>query len=182
LIYLEAFYRAKEFPFQVPDENGTMRKVTVQIDNVKCSAQGIGAYYDHFIEFTNLNVRISRDNEEKMNHTRFGVIDIGYKTVDIFAAEGLEPVDDSDICLDNGIGKVFEALSAQFGNAPAKTIERDYFAGKPKFYYDGTFYENFQETVRTKFDKLADDIVKKVYNKWRQYLNLDSASTFKFFR
>jgi hypothetical protein len=32
-----------------------------------------------------------------MNHTRFGVIDIGYKTVDIFAAEGLEPVDDSNI-------------------------------------------------------------------------------------
>ena len=167
---LEKFYTAKEFHFKVPGESGTMRVIKVQIDNVKCSAQGIGAYYDHFIEFSFLKVRLSMANATKMQNTRYGIIDVGYKTIDIFAAEGMETVDNSDVCLDNGIGKLFEDLSAQYGDAPPKTIERDYYAGKSYFYYDGIRYENFQATVAAKIDGLAEEIAKKIYNKWRRYL------------
>lgn len=167
---IQDFYSGKSFEFKAPDSAGNMRNVTVKIQHVNCSPQGIGAYYDRFIEFSGLIVKLSGENSKALQEERYGVIDVGRKTTDFFAAEGLEIIDGSDECLDFGTSYVYENLSKRYNNAPAKLIENTYLKGKSVFNYEGKDYYDFLYDVQNEFDSMAESIARRIQAKWRQQL------------
>lgn len=121
--YEQAYSNLDEF-FSVPDQKN--RLVRVIIHNVKCRLQGTGAYWNLMFEMTSTGKVILSNRNRKLKNCRFGIIDIGNKTIDAYLAEGYESIEDSEKAFSYGVSKVFETVSRALNGCPAKVIESNY--------------------------------------------------------
>jgi len=154
---LEHFYNDKLFKFKV---NGKGRKVI--INDVLCIPQGIGSYYDNILTYSG-EVR-----KNELLDSRYGLIDIGGNTVDMFIGEGVEPRKATDFGLNIGLSDVFKNV---FPSIPYNKVQYYYLQGKDNIKYGKTTYTKLQSKVDDKFQTLAEQIYKKVISSWNRMID-----------
>jgi len=152
-------FSEKVFDFRTSSDE----KFKISIDNVTCIPQGIGSYYDLLLDINGKPV------EPELLNQRYGLIDIGGKTVDTFTADGTDPIEDSITHLDKGMTDGFKQASNMISNdIPFNLVEEEYIQGKEKIYYNE--YHDLVKPCETAFSNLADEIFNEIYNTWNRYL------------
>ncbi|TDX45399.1 ParM/StbA family protein [Orenia marismortui] len=154
-------FKDKTFEYKLSKSD----KITqIEIKNVICVPQGIGAYYDQA-----LTLEGSPSNDELAN-SRFGLIDIGGKTVDAFISEGMEPIVGTDIGIQYGMSNSFKNVAENLGDdIPYNLIAQNYLKGEESIFWKGKEY-NVIENCKKGFNQFAQKVYDEITKTWDQQL------------
>ena len=154
-------FKNKSFEYKLSNKD-VHNKLTIK--NVICVPQGIGAYYDQILDMK------GRPSQNELANSRFGLIDIGGKTVDAFISQGTEPIIGTDIGTDFGMADAFKQVAKDLElDIPYNLISRNYIKGKNKVFWRGED-RNFKGLVKKSFEEFANRIHKLITNEWDQQL------------
>lgn len=157
-------YKDKVFEYKVPDNNHSNRTIELEIKNVVCIPQGVGAFYDKILNFE------GRPSNGDLIDTRYGLIDAGGKTIDAFISKGDDPTRGSDIGLSYGTSDAFKWVSKKIGDVPYNLIEKAYINGKNEVYWNGK-YIKIDDLCNQSFERLANDIYNMIQLEWARQLS-----------
>jgi len=157
-------YENKTFRYKVPTlENGS-REVILDIEEVICIPQGVGAFYDLLLDFK------GQPANGELLQTRYGLIDIGGKTVDAFISQGDNPIRDSVTALSKGTSDSFKQVGEELDNAPYNLIEKAYLSGREEVFWSGNYHQ-ITEKCKDSLRNLAHDIYNEVEVKWARQID-----------
>ncbi len=132
------------------------------IDQVVCFPQGIGAFYDEILDMEGNYVK------KEMLNARYGLIDIGVKTVDVFVAEGTDVIRDTVFNMQKGVINAFKLVAAK-QDVPFSIIQENYINGKDRVYYNGEHY--IKNDCERAFEQLARNIFDEIQINWFEHMN-----------
>lgn len=158
---IEKIYTARWFEYLVPSGDG-YKKRKIYVSKATCFAQGVGAFYDELLDLEGQPV-----NGDLLD-SRYGLIDIGGKTVDGFIADSTDVIRDTVINLKQGTTNAFKRASARLDNIPFNLIQEAYLQDKTKVYYDGNY--DIVEPCSREFKRLASDIYDRIQVTWSDHL------------
>ena len=154
-------FKNKSFQYKLPNKKTDN---VVRIKNVICVPQGMGAYYDQILDMN------GRPSKNKLANSRFGLIDIGGKTIDAFISKGTEPIIGTDIGTDFGMADAFKGISNNLEvDVPYNLIARNYIQGQNKVFWRGQDRE-FDKFIGEEFNNFAHRIHELIINEWEQQL------------
>ena len=166
---LEQHFSNRTFNFKVPSK-GVMKPVTVEIKIAKCIPQGLGAFYDRYLDFgPDGRIMVSQKNSA-LKDMRYGLVDIGEKTIDAFVAQGRDPIDRSEVVLKRGISDAFALAGKKLGNAPVNLVQQAYIQHKESLFWAGKRYYNIAELCEEAFEEIAKDIGQKLLANWKNHM------------
>lgn len=157
-------FQNKKFTYSIPTSGNKARKVRLSVASVICIPQGVGAFYDRLLNINGIPV------DDNLASTRYGLIDIGGKTVDAFISQGVDPVRGSDLGLSYGTSDIFRKISKNLDNIPANLIERAYLDNKSELYWKGKYYDIRKSCLKA-FKEFAENIYSKVQMEWTRQLD-----------
>lgn len=134
----------------------------VFIDQVVCFPQGIGAFYDEILDMQGNYVK------KEMLNARYGLIDIGVKTVDVFIAEGTDVIRDTVFNMQKGVVNAFKQVAAKLG-VPFNIIQENYIKGNDRIYYDGEHF--IKNDCDMAFKNLAHTIYDEIQINWSEHMS-----------
>ncbi|MBM7555489.1 ParM/StbA family protein [Halanaerobacter jeridensis] len=154
-------FKNKSFKYKLPSED---EHNELTIKNVICVPQGIGAYYDQILDMK------GRPSQNELANSRFGLIDIGGKTIDAFISQGTEPIIGTDIGTDFGMADAFKNVSNKLEvDVPYNLISENYIQGKEEVFWRGED-RRFKELVEEEFKDYAGKIHDLIINEWEKQL------------
>ncbi|MFO7819292.1 MAG: ParM/StbA family protein [Halanaerobacter sp.] len=154
-------FKNKSFQYKLPSKKTDN---VVRIKNVICVPQGMGAYYDQILDIN------GRPSKNKLANSRFGLIDIGGKTIDAFISKGTEPIIGTDIGTDFGMADAFKEISNNLEvDVPYNLIARNYIQGQNKVFWRGEDRE-FDEFTGEEFNNFAHKVHELIIDEWEQQL------------
>ena len=154
-------FKNKSFEYKLSNKE-VHNKLTIK--NVICVPQGIGAYYDQILDMK------GRPSQNELANSRFGLIDIGGKTVDAFISQGTEPIIGTDIGTDFGMADAFKQVAKELEvDVPYNLISENYIQGKKEVFWRGEDRE-FKELAEHAFKDFAHRIYELIINEWDQQL------------
>ncbi|OCL28626.1 hypothetical protein U472_00270 [Orenia metallireducens] len=132
------------------------------IDSVSCYPQGIASFYDELLD---MEGNMKNDN---LATARYGLIDIGGRTVDAFVADGIDVITDSVINLKEGTTNAFKIASSALDDIPFGIIQEDYLKGNDKTFYNKEY--DIKKPCEDAFRELAEKIYDEVQLAWDDYM------------
>ncbi len=136
------------------------KKIEIKINNAIAVPQGIGAYWDQVFD---LNGKIVN---ERFLSGRYGLIDIGGRTVDGFIADESEPLRGTKIGFTSGLSEVFkEAVNELEIDIPFNILEKKYIEGQESVFWIDREY-NIREICENAIKRLAERIYTEVRYVW----------------
>ncbi|MGM0369187.1 MAG: hypothetical protein ACQEP9_02055 [Bacillota bacterium] len=154
-------FKNKSFNYKLPNKD-VHNKLTIK--NVICVPQGIGAYYDQILDMK------GRPSQSDLANSRFGLIDIGGKTVDAFISQGTEPIIGTDIGTDFGMSDAFKQVSQDLKvDVPYNLISENYIQGKDEVFWRGED-RKIKDLVEKSFKDFAKRIHELIIGEWDQQL------------
>lgn len=166
---LEQHFTNRSYSYKVPAK-GVMKSVTVEVKAVKCIPQGLGAFYDRYLDFgPEGRIMVSQKNSA-LKDMRYGLVDIGEKTIDAFVAQGRDPIDRSEVVLKKGISDAFALAGKKCGNAPMNLVQQAFIQRKESLFWAGKRYYNIVELCEEAFEEIAKDIGQKLLANWKNHM------------
>jgi plasmid segregation protein ParM len=154
-------FKNKSFSYKLSNKD-VHNKLTIK--NVICVPQGIGAYYDQILDMK------GRPSQSDLANSRFGLIDIGGKTVDAFISQGTEPIIGTDIGTDFGMSDSFKQVSQELKvDVPYNLISENYIQGKDEVFWRGED-RKIKDLVENSFKDFAKRIHELIIGEWDQQL------------
>jgi hypothetical protein len=175
---IEEHFARQSFLFSYLTKDG-LRPATVEIGEVHCIPQGIGAFWDVFFEIDADGVIGTSDRSKEFFHQRYGICDIGDKTIDAHCFAGLEPLQNTEVKFDNGISEAYKRVAAKLNNCPEILVEEtylDYVCNRPgpkPLYWSGKYYtiDEIQPLCEKAFRDIGEEIVNTMLKKWSKQLD-----------
>ncbi|MGM0502909.1 MAG: hypothetical protein ACQERJ_10305 [Bacillota bacterium] len=154
-------FKNKDFKYKLSNKD-IHNKLTIK--NVICVPQGIGAYYDQILDMKGQPLKSDLAN------SRFGLIDIGGKTVDAFISQGTNPIIGTDIGTDFGMADVFKQVARELEiDIPYNLISENYIKGKEEVFWRGED-RKIKGLVDDAFEEFANRIHELITDEWEQQL------------
>jgi plasmid segregation protein ParM len=161
-------YTNFESTFKVLTIGDTLRNVNVTINETICIPQGQGALYDAILGFGPKGIIEPSSNGRLLLDQRFGILDVGDKTIDAFVTTGTNPVQKTDFWLEHGLSLAYENIHDKI-KAPANLIELSYLNKRPLHYENDYSYAKLAEMCQKEFRDIADEIFEKIDEKWNKH-------------
>lgn len=176
---VENHYR-DEYRFTVPVKNGKSREVIVKIYHVTCRLQGIGAFYDKFMQMNDAGGIIPSDDADRLKRKRYGLVDVGSKTNDCFIAVGLKPIPGTEEVFDYGMSRAYAMVSKELDGCPEKMIEEKYFefCNRPQktdiLFWKGKEYNPLQirNLCEEAFAAVGAEVAQRLAERWTEQLDM----------
>ncbi len=100
--------------------------------------------------------------------SRFGVVDIGGKTVDSAIFNSLDIVRGTAVATKQGIMDTFIKVSKQL-KIPAPNLIESAFLNNQELYWDGNYYD-VKQMCQSKFADLTDRIIANLIRNWKDQI------------
>jgi plasmid segregation protein ParM len=146
------FYSNKIFNYKF--RNNTY---TVEIRDVLCIPQGIGAFWDQVM---NDDAKII---SEELLDGRFGVIDIGGRTTDAFIADESQILRGTEFSFTSAMTDIFKDVTSELKiDFPSSILEKVFIEGK-----DSIFWINKEYSIKKELEKAIERLAERIFTEVR---------------
>lgn len=157
-----SIFKNKSFKYKISKGE---EQFTLNIGNVICVPQGVGSYYQQVLDHQ------GQIKNGDLLEARYGLIDLGGRTVDSFISQGVDPIRGSELGTNYGMSDAFREVAKELGeDIPYNLIEQSYLKGKNKVFWKGRNH-NIDALCRQSFANLAERIYNQLINQWDKQLD-----------
>ncbi|MGE5604374.1 MAG: hypothetical protein ACM3YE_01625, partial [Bacteroidota bacterium] len=156
--------------------------MALKINNATCKCQGVGAFWDMFFVMDQFGRVRPGPESLRLKRKRFGIVDVGSKTIDAYISEGMEPVLGSEEVFDYGIRRAYQLVSDQLNNCPEQRIEKYYLdwlntkeelrENLDDLFWDGVYYSATEivKLCRQAFAEVGTTVAQRMKELWNAEL------------
>lgn len=157
-------YEGRTLKYKVP---GDPEERSIFIDNVVVMYQGQGAFINEMLDFDGEPI------SDELINSRYGIMDLGGKTLDIFISKGVEPVEKSQAGLGYGVFDAFDKAERRL-NLPLRLIEKVHYTDEEVRYDNKMHYKEVKKVVKESIAETSKETLNEVNRHWmRQWKDLD---------